>query len=98
MYARKLIRLVIYPYGWHAHCPRVAIMYMIDSLMYMYSILSESKNMCKNYKKINIGCQIKLIKMTNIVDTINLIHANKIHELPKSFKHENIVAVEKKPL
>ena len=38
---RRLTRLAFYPCGLHAHSPRVLIMYMIDSLMYVCSISME---------------------------------------------------------
>ena len=53
IFAREILdwglkRVVIYFYGWHdAHCKRVAIMYKISSLFYVYNTTSE----CKKYTK-----------------------------------------------
>ena len=38
-------------YEWRVHCPPIAIMYVIGSLLYVYSISPECKNMYKNYTK-----------------------------------------------
>ena len=43
-HGRLCTRLVIYPYGWHAHSPGVAIIHMICSQLYMYRISSKCKN------------------------------------------------------
>ena len=42
-------RLVIYLYERHAHSSHVVIMYMIGSLLYVYSSSSEYNTMYKNY-------------------------------------------------